>query len=125
MNYLILLFLPLVSGSFNTFEDSFDDPAIDETKIFQDLLNKFLKLDIEKKDVTGILNTFERPFIKTFPCEKDDTNELVVNVVETRVGGFSVPEELEKSVILGGTYTWQAISRGLWFPRISIHPARW
>ena len=107
MNYLILLFLPLVSGSFNTFEDSFDDPAIDETKIFQDLLNKFLKLDIEKKDVTGILDTFERPFIKTFPCEKDDTNELVVNVVETRVGGFSVPEELEKGVILGGTYTWQ------------------
>ncbi len=107
MNYLILLFLPLVSGSFNTFEDSFDDPAIDETKIFQDLLNKFLKLDIEKKDVTGILDTFERQFIKNFPCEKDDTNELVVNVVETRVGGFSVPEELEKGVILGGTYTWQ------------------
>ena len=107
MEYLILFILALVTGGFNTFEDSFDDPTIDESKIFQQLLNKFLKLDFEKKDVSEILETFERPFIKTFPCQKDDINELVVNVVETRVGGFSVPEELEKGVILGGTYTWQ------------------
>ena len=102
-----MLIIALVSGSFNTFDDSFDDPSISETKIFQNILDKFLKLDVDKKDVSGILKTFERPFIKTFPCNPTDVNELVVNVVETRVGGFTVPEEIETGVILGGTYTWQ------------------
>ena len=107
MDFIILLIIALVSGSFNTFDDSFDDPSISETKIFQNILDKFLKLDVDKKDVSGILKTFERPFIKTFPCNPTDVNELVVNVVETRVGGFTVPEEIETGVILGGTYTWQ------------------
>jgi len=107
LNHIILIIIALVSGSFNTFDDSFDDPSINEKKIFQELLEKFLKTDVEKIDVSGILTTFERPFIKTFACNSDDVNELVVNVVETRVGGFSVPEELETGVILGGTYTWQ------------------
>ena len=107
MDLIILLIISLVSGSFNTFDDSFDDPSISETKIFQNLLDKFLKLDVDKKDVSGILKTFEKPFIKTFPCNPTDVNELVVNVVETRVGGFTVPDEIETGVILGGTYTWQ------------------
>ncbi len=107
MDFIILLIIALVSGSFNTFDDSFDDPSISETKIFQNILDKFLKLDVDKKDVSGILKTFEKPFIKTFPCNPADVNELVVNVVETRVGGFTVPEEIETGVILGGTYTWQ------------------
>ncbi len=102
-----MLIIALVSGSFNTFDDSFDDPSISETKIFQNILDKFLKLDVDKKDVSGILKTFEKPFIKTFPCNPTDVNTLVVNVVETRVGGFTVPDEIETGVILGGTYTWQ------------------
>ena len=107
MDFIILLIIALVSGSFNTFDDSFDDPSISETKIFQNILDKFLKLDVDKKDVSGILKTFEKPFIKTFPCNPTDVNTLVVNVVETRVGGFTVPDEIETGVILGGTYTWQ------------------
>ena len=107
MDLFLLLFVALSTGSFNTFDDTFDDPSIMEKKIFQELLDKFLKTDVEKKDVSGILSTFERPFIKTFPCKSTDINELVVNVVETRVGGFSVPEDHETGVILGGTYTWQ------------------
>jgi hypothetical protein len=107
LNYIILFIIALVSGSFNTFDESFDTPSIKEKKIFQELLEKFLKTDIGKIDVSGILGTFEKPFIKTFACNSDDVNELVVNVVETRIGGFSVAEELETGVILGGTYTWQ------------------
>ena len=107
MNLIIFLIIALASGSYNTFDDTFDDPSIKEKKIFQELLEKFLKTDVGTIDVSGILGTFERPFIKTFACDSDDVNELVVNVVETRVGGFKVPNELEQGVILGGTYTWQ------------------
>ena len=91
----------------DTFEDSFIDPSLSEQKTFKDLLTKFLNLDVEKKDVSGILETFEKPSITTFPCNKDDHNELVVNVVETRLAGFSVPEDHPGGVVLGGTYSWQ------------------
>ena len=107
LNLLILLIVPLVSGSIDSFEDKFVDPSIEEQKIFKNLLDEFLKLDIDKKDVSGILNTFEKPRIVTFPCNIEDVNDLVVNVVETRLAGFTVPEEHEGGVIVGGTYSWQ------------------
>lgn len=104
---LILLLVSLVSGSFDSFDDKFIDPSKEEQKMFNNLLDEFLKLDIDKKDVSGILNTFEKPRIVTFPCNTDDVNNLVVNVVETRLAGFTVPEEDEGKVIVGGTYSWQ------------------
>ena len=107
LNYIIFLIVPLVSGSVDNFQVEFVDPTISEQKSFNELLDKFLKLEIDRKDVTGILSTFEKPFIKTFPCDKNDVNELVVNVVETRLSGFTVPEAHEGSLILGGTYSWQ------------------
>ena len=107
LNLLILLIVPLVSGSIDSFEDQFVDPSIEEQKMFKNLLEQFLKLDIDKKDVSGILNTFEKPRIVTFPCNIEDVNDLVVNVVETRLAGFTIPEEHEGGVIVGGTYSWQ------------------
>ena len=107
LNLLILLIVPLVSGSIDSFEDKFIDPSIEEQKMFKNLLDEFLKLDIDKKDVSDILDTFEKPRIVTFPCNIEDVNDLVVNVVETRLAGFTVPEEHEGGVIVGGTYSWQ------------------
>ena len=107
LNLLILLIVPLVSGSIDSFEDKFIDPSIEEQKMFKNILDEFLKLDIDKKDVSDILDTFEKPRIVTFPCNIEDVNDLVVNVVETRLAGFTVPEEHEGGVIVGGTYSWQ------------------
>ena len=107
LNYSVFLFLPLVSGGIDYFEDVFIEPSVVEQKMFKDLLDEFLKLDINKKDVSGILSSFEKPSITTFPCDKTDVNELVVNVVETRFAGFSIPEEHEGVTVLGGTYSWQ------------------
>ena len=107
MNSLILLIIALVAGSIDSFDEKFVDPSIDEQKIFKNLLEEFLKLDIDKNDVSGILKTFEKPSIVTFPCNTQDVNNLVVNVVETRLAGFSVSDEHEGGVIVGGTYSWQ------------------
>jgi len=107
LNLFILLLVPLVSGSFDSFDDKFIAPSIEEQKIFKNLLDEFLKLNIEKKDVSGILNTFEKPKIVSFPCNIEDVNDFVVNVVETRLAGFTAPEEEEGGVIVGGTYSWQ------------------
>jgi hypothetical protein len=107
LNLLILTLIPFVSGSIDSFDDKFVQPSIAEQQMFKNLLEEFLKLDIDREDVSGILNTFEKPQIVTFPCNTKDVNNLVVNVVETRHAGFTVPEEHEGGVIVGGTYSWQ------------------
>ena len=107
LNLLILLLVPLASGSIDSFDKNFVDPSIEEKQIFNHLLSEFLKLDIEREDVSEILETFEKPQIVTFPCDLEDVNQLVVNVVETRHAGFTIPETHEGAVIVGGTYSWQ------------------
>jgi hypothetical protein len=107
LNSLILIIIPLVAGSIDSFDEKFVDPSIEEQKIFKNLLEQFLKLDIDKQDVSGILQTFEKPSIVTFPCDSNDVNNLVVNVVETRLASFSESDEHEGGVIVGGTYSWQ------------------
>lgn len=107
LNLVIFLLIPLAAGSMDSFDDKFDQPTIAEQQMFKNLLAEFLKLDVTREDVSGILSTFEKPKIVTFPCDKEDVNQLVVNVVETRHAGFSIPEEHEGTVIVGGTYSWQ------------------
>ncbi len=97
----------LASGSLDSFDEEFVDPSIAEQKMFNNLLDKFLKLNLDKVDVSGILETFEKPRIVTFPCNVEDVNDLVVNVIETRQAGFTVPEEHVGGVLVGGTYSWQ------------------
>jgi len=104
---LLLILVSLASGSIDSFNEVFVDPTIEEKKIFKNLLDKFLKLDIDTVDVSGILGTFEKPRIATFPCNIEDVNDLVVNVIETRLAGFTIPVEHEGGVIVGGTYSWQ------------------
>ena len=107
LSLLILLLVPFVSGSIDSFDKNFVEPSIQEKQMFNNLLSQFLKLDIEREDVSEILETFEKPKIITFPCDTEDINQLVVNVVETRHAGFTVPETHEGTVIVGGTYSWQ------------------
>ena len=107
MILLLLILVSLASGSIDSFNEVFVDPTIEEKKIFKNLLDKFLKLDIDIVDVSGILATFEKPRIATFPCNIEDVNDLVVNVIETRLAGFTIPVEHEGEVIVGGTYSWQ------------------
>ena len=107
MIFLLLILGSLASGSLDSFDESFVDPSIEEQNMFKNLLDKFLKLDINRVDVSGILDTFEKPQIVTFPCDIEDANDLVVNVIETRHSGFTVPLEHEGGVIVGGTYSWQ------------------
>ena len=107
MIFLLLILGSLASGSLDSFDEAFVDPSIEEQNMFKNLLNKFLKLDINRVDVSEILDTFEKPQIVTFPCDIEDANDLVVNVIETRQSGFTVPLEHEGGVIVGGTYSWQ------------------
>src|SRR5260370_9884637 len=82
-------------------------PTKREQDLYNQLLAEFTKLDIQKKDVSDVLSTFDKPLVVTFPCNSTDTNNLVVNVVKTRLARFDETQAHQGDLITGGTYTWQ------------------
>jgi hypothetical protein len=85
----------------------YEFPTKREQDLYNQLLAEFTKLDIQKKDVSDVINTFDKPLIVTFPCNSTDTNNLVVNVVKTRLARFDEAQAHQGDLITGGTYTWQ------------------
>ncbi|HLA22236.1 MAG TPA: hypothetical protein VJZ17_02185 [Nitrosopumilaceae archaeon] len=82
-------------------------PTKQEQELYNKLLAEFEKLDVEKKDVSDVLKTFEEQLIVSFPCDSTDLNDLVVTVVKTRLAKFDETQVHEGGVTTGGTYTWQ------------------
>lgn len=85
----------------------YEPPTKREQDLYNQLLDEFTKLDIQKKDVSDVINTFDKPLVITFPCNSTDTNNLVVNVVKTRLARFDETQVHQGELITGGTYTWQ------------------
>ena len=85
----------------------YEPPTKREQDLYNQLLAEFAKLDIQKKDVSDVLSTFDKPLIATFPCNYTDLNNLVVNVVKTRLARFDETQSHQGDLITGGTYTWQ------------------
>ena len=85
----------------------YEPPTKREQDLYNQLLAEFTKLDIQKKDVSDVLSTFDKPLIVTFPCNYTDLNNLVVNVVKTKLARFDETLAHQGELITGGTYTWQ------------------
>ena len=107
MRYIsLVLVVVLLTNLIPTF-GVYAPPTKQENDLYNKLLAEFQKLDVEKKDVSDVLKTFEKPLIISFPCDSADLNQLVVNVVKTRLAKFDDSQVHEGGVVLGGTYTWQ------------------
>ncbi|MBI3639088.1 MAG: hypothetical protein HY223_02115 [Thaumarchaeota archaeon] len=85
----------------------YEPPTKREQDLYNQLLAEFTKLNIQKKDVSDVISTFDKPLIATFPCNTTDLNNLVVNVVKTRLARFDETQAHQGELITGGTYTWQ------------------
>jgi len=85
----------------------YEPPTKREQDLYNQLLSEFTKLNIQKKDVSDVLSTFDKPLVVTFPCNYTDLNNLVVNVVKTRLARFDETLAHQGELITGGTYTWQ------------------
>jgi len=85
----------------------YEPPTKREQDLYNQLLAEFTKLDIQKKDVSDVISTFDKPLVITFPCNSTDTNNLVVNVVNTRLARFDETQAHQGDLITGGSYTWQ------------------
>ena len=106
MRYLAVILISLLFANLiPAFSDSLP-PTQQEQDLYNKLLVEFEKLNIEKRDVSDVLQTFEEPLVVTFPCDSTDLNDLVVSVVETKLARFDEAQEHE-GMITGGTYTWK------------------
>ena len=107
MRYVIFTVLTLLFANIIPVFAVYTEPTAQEQEIYKKLLAEFEQLEIKKKDVSDTLKSFKKPLIVTFPCDNTDTNELVVNVIKTRLAKFNETQVHEGEVITGGTYTWQ------------------
>jgi len=89
------------------FGDDYISPTTQEQQLYNKLLAEFERLNIEKKDVSELLDTFEKPLIISFPCDSTDQNNQVISVIKTKLTRFDETQTHDEGVITGGTYTWK------------------
>jgi len=97
----------LLANTIPVFGDDYVSPTSQEQQLYKKLLSEFERLNVEKKNVSEILETFENPLIISFPCDYTDLNNLVVSVIKTKLTRFDETQTHEEGVITGGTYTWK------------------
>ena len=102
-----LITLLLCANLIPIFGDDSVSPTTQEKQLFEKLLAEFERLEIEKKDVSDVLESFEQPLIISFPCNSTDQNDQVVSVIKTKLSRFDESQTHEEGVITGGTYTWK------------------
>ncbi|MGI0010981.1 MAG: hypothetical protein ACREAE_06250 [Nitrosopumilaceae archaeon] len=108
MRYSALLIMSLLfTNLIPVFGDDYIPPTKQEQQLYKKLLAEFEKINVEKKDVREVLDTFEKPLIISFPCDSADLNDLVVSVIKTKLARFDETQAHEGGVITGGTYTWK------------------
>ncbi|HET6457329.1 MAG TPA: hypothetical protein VFG24_00415, partial [Nitrosopumilaceae archaeon] len=107
MRYIVFVIMGFLLVNLIPAFGIYASPTKREQDLYNQLLAKFTKLDIQKKDVSDVLSTFDKPLVVTFPCNSTDTNNLVVNVVKTRLARFDETQVHQGELITGGTYTWQ------------------
>ena len=105
MAFLVILLL--FANFISIFGDDYISPTTQEQQLYNKLLAEFEKLNIEKKNVSELLDTFEQPLIISFPCDSTDINNQVISVIKTKLTRFDESQMHEEGIITGGTYTWK------------------
>lgn len=108
LRYSAFLVISLLFANFiPVLGDDYIPPTTQEQQLYKKLLAEFERLDVEKKAVSEVLETFDKPLIISFPCDSTDQNNLVVSVIKTKLTRFDETQTHEEGVITGGTYTWK------------------
>ena len=100
ISLLFVNFIPILG-------DDYIPSTTQEQQLYEKLLSEFKRLNIEKKDVSEVLETFEKPLVISFPCNSTDQNNQVISVLKTKLTRFDETQTHEEGVITGGTYTWK------------------
>ncbi|CUR52740.1 protein of unknown function [Nitrosotalea devaniterrae] len=83
----------------------YEPPTNEEQNIFDKLLTQFEIVDAPKKDVSDVIETFQKPMINTFSCNLHDTNNQIIIIVKTKLAKFD-ENMVHQDLVTGGSYTW-------------------
>ncbi|MDE1770589.1 MAG: hypothetical protein KGI28_08585 [Thaumarchaeota archaeon] len=97
-------FLLLIIGIVPVFA-IYDLPTTEEKNIFDQLLVQFETVNATKKDVSDVIQTFDKPMIITFLCNPHDVNNQIITIIKTKLAKFD-ETTVHQDVITGGSYTW-------------------
>ena len=100
-------FLLLVTSIVPAFA-SYEPPTTEEKNIFDQLLSQFEKVDAPKKDVSDVIETFQKPVVNSFLCNSQDTNTQFMTIVNTKLANFD-ENTVHQDLVTGGSYTWHCL----------------
>ena len=97
-------FLLLIVGIVPVFA-LYEPPTTQEKNLFDQLLVEFERVNATKKDVSDIIQTFQKPLIISFLCNPHDVNNQIITVIKTKLAKFD-ESIVHQDLITGGSYTW-------------------
>ncbi len=77
-------FLLLIIGIVPAFA-LYEPPTIQEKDIFNQLLVQFETANATKKDVSDVIQTFQKPLVISFLCNSHDVNNQIVTIIKTKL----------------------------------------
>ena len=69
------------------------------------LLAQFEAVNATKKDVSDVIQTFQKPLVSTFLCNSQDSNNQIITIVKTKLAKFD-EVTIHQDLVTGGSYTW-------------------
>lgn len=97
-------FLLLIVGIVPVFA-LYEPPTIQEKNIFDQLLLEFETANATKKDVSDVIQTFQKPLVISFLCNPHDVNNQIITIIKTKLAKFD-ESTVHQDLITGGSYTW-------------------
>ncbi|MBM2851813.1 MAG: hypothetical protein HW420_360 [Candidatus Nitrosotenuis sp.] len=95
----------LVCSIYPAFGD-YVEPTLQEQQLYNSLLADFTKLNVQKTDVSKVLESFSAPITMSFPCDTNDLNSNVTAAIKTKLAKFDNTLGHEGTTT-GGIYSWK------------------
>jgi hypothetical protein len=83
------------------------EPTSQERQLYNSLLANFTKLNIQKMDVSKVLESFSAPITISFPCKTNDLNSHVTATIKTKLAKFDNSLGHHEGATTGGIYSWK------------------
>ena len=105
MKYAGIFSFLLIIASITPAFALYTPPTKEENDIFDQLLAQFEAVNATKKDVSDVIQTFQKPLVNTFLCNSQDANNQIITIVKTKLAKFD-ENTVHQDLVTGGSYTW-------------------
>jgi hypothetical protein len=99
--FSFLLLISSITPAFALYQPS----TKQENAIFNQLFAQFEEVNATKKDVSDVIQTFQKPLVSTFLCNSQDPNNQIITIIKTKLAKFD-ESTVHQDLVTGGSYTW-------------------